>query len=288
MSKYKQLANLVKDGMIRIIDIDAIPRSVSTALGRALAESNSPSIYINEPFNHMRQDIEEASGNILDELSQVVLSKNTPFYVITKNMARNIKGDLFIKWTEICYGVLWIVRRPDIQIGSLITRLVNDIEFEPGEDKIKQSDLTEKQTAKAVEFLDNSEKSKNFSKIGWQDLYDHFSQRHQIKRYVVVDGDDFTKNPEAILIDLCQLFGLKYSKMMLSGWKGRFINKNVGYSENYTDCEHAWIKDAVNSNGVTYQNRKPIDSSLLSNKLITYIEQVANPIYIIMKESIIG
>jgi len=72
MSNFDRLQSHVSDGDIRLVHVEAVPRSVSTALSRALNESDAQSVYVNEPFHRMKHDIDVAAGHILDAAEPLV------------------------------------------------------------------------------------------------------------------------------------------------------------------------------------------------------------------------
>jgi hypothetical protein len=54
---FAHIAALVAGGSIKIIELQAVPRSLSTALVRCLNESGVTSLLINEPFNVCSDDV---------------------------------------------------------------------------------------------------------------------------------------------------------------------------------------------------------------------------------------
>src|SRR5258708_7407318 len=139
-SNLKRLQKQVSEGSLRIIHIEAIPRSISTALGRALNEVEDRSVFVSEPFNRMKHDIEVAAGHILSVTDSIPKSKGDPLVVVTKNMARNLSLPVFQEWMKVCDGVVWSIRDPRVQLASLVTRIANDLAYEPGADRMAQED----------------------------------------------------------------------------------------------------------------------------------------------------
>lgn len=276
-SNFEKLKHLVIHKGVRIIHIEAVPRSISTALGRAFNEVENPSVFVSEPFNRMKYDIEEASGHILQAIEGKDLG--APLIVFTKNMSRNLTLDIFKEWMKICDGVIWSVRDPRIQISSLITRIANDLAYEPGADKIKQEDLTPENIQAASDFLENGPVSKNFSKTSWEDIGKHFKSGYYPVRSVVIDGGEFTEDPEAVLKHACKRLYLKYSPNMLEGWQSELVNVNVGYNNKLTDATHAWTKEAAVSTGVIKPSRQPIPLEDLPEALKKHVTEVALPVY---------
>lgn len=278
-SNFERLKEQVSGGLLRIIHIEAIPRSISTALGRALNEASDRSVFISEPFNRRKYDLEAAAGHILNVTDKIEKTKNNPLTVITKNMARNLTTDILREWMPICSGVVWSIRDPRVQIASLVTRIANDLAYEPGADRIKQQDLTSENIKAVSDFLEDGPVSKDFSKTSWEDIGEHFRSGYQPKRSIVIDGGMLIDNPEKVLKKACDILDLQYSPNMIEGWEGEFINVNTGYNDKLTDTTHAWTKEAAQSRGIIKAAREPIPMERLTPSLRTHIINVAMPIY---------
>lgn len=283
-SNHDRLTNLISTGEVDLIHVESVPRSISTALARALSESETPSIYVNEPFNRMRHDIEDASTRILDAIEQHGRSHDTPLTIISKNMARNISQPIFDELIEISKGIVWSVRDPRIQISSLLTRIANDLAYEPGADMFPMQELTDVQIRSASNFLENGPKSTNFSKTSWEDIGYHYASIGKSAVSVVVDGSVLTRDPVGTLTSAARTLGLEYSGRMANGWEGEFINANTGYNPNLTDDTHAWTKDAVTSSGIMPSSDQMIDISRLPSSLQAHLNEVAIPTYRQMRE----
>lgn len=264
---------------MNLLHVEAVPRSVSTALSRSLNETDNPSIFVNEPFNRMTHDIDVAAGHILDAVEPVIDVASERVTVVTKNMARNLSQVIFKDWIDICDGIVWSVRDPRIQIGSLLTRIVNDIILEPGADKISQDEI-KPYINEASSFLENSKISKSFSKTSWAEIGDHYrSDDYSTDSSVVIDGDNLCMNPEKNLKGVCSKLGLIYSSRMVNGWQDGYTNINIGYTDKYDDSTNGWTKHAVASRGIESVSREALDISDLPGPLAEHIETVALPIY---------
>lgn len=279
MSNFERLQDQVADGAMRLIHIEAVPRSVSTALSRAINEVDGPSIYVNEPFNRMKHDIEAASGHILAVTDPIARRSDEPLTVVTKNMARNLSLPLFKEWMGVCHGVAWSVRDPLVQMGSLLTRIANDLAYEPGADRFTQDELTADQLEAASNFLENGPVSTGFSKTSWADMGEHFRSGYQSERSVVIDGGELTSNPLDVLRRACGRLGLVFSSRMVEGWEGDFVNVNTGYNPNLTDETHAWTRHAATSVGIVPVSRAALEVSALPAVLQDHLTQVAIPVY---------
>lgn len=142
MRNFDRLQGQVADGALRMIHVESVPRSVSTAFARAVNEFDGPSVYVNEPFNHYERDVDIAAGHILDATDPITRKSDEPLTVVSKSTSRNLSTGNFRDWMTVTDGVAWTVRHPLVQIGSLVTRIANDIFFEPEADVLKQDDLT--------------------------------------------------------------------------------------------------------------------------------------------------
>lgn len=279
MSNFERLQDYVAEDAIRIVHIEAIPRSISTALARSLNEAEGPSVYVNEPFNRMHYDIEEASGSLLDAVEPMLEANEEKITVVTKNMARNLNDEVLDRWIGVCDSTAWSIRDPLVQMGSLITRIANDLAYAPGADRIKQEDLTREQIQAASNFLYHGPVSQNFSKTSWADIGDHFRKGYHTERAVVIDGGQLTAEPIDVLTGACKKLGLTYSQRMVEGWEGDFINANSGYSTTLTDQEHAWTGHAATSAGLVSTSRTALDVSILPAELQAHLTEVAIPVY---------
>ncbi len=215
----------------------------------------------------------------VNAIDPIPKSTNRPLVVITKNMARNLSPSLFQEWMKICDGVVWSIRDPRIQLASLVTRIANDLAYEPGADSIAQENLSNGDLKAVSDFLENGPVSKNFSKTSWADIGEHFRSGFQPKQSVVIDGGELTTKPKEILKNACDVLGLQYNPQMIEGWQGDFINANTGYNSKLTDTTHAWTKEAATTHGIIPISRPALNIDSLPIALREHITQVALPIY---------
>ena len=278
MSNFEDLRKRTSNGSIRLIHVEAVPRSISTALSRALNESDTLSVYVNEPLNGMKHDIQAAAGYILEAADSISRSNDLQVVVITKNLSRNLTLPLFQEWMGICDGIVWSVRDPLVQMGSLITRVANDLTFEPGVDRLEQHEVTPVHIEAVAAYLMKAAPI-SFSKTSWTDMGEHFRSAYYPKRSIVIDGGRLTSHPEEVLRHASDVLNLPYSRHMVTGWRHGYVNKNPGHNPKLSDAERAWTKHAVTSNGIVRVDRLPFDLSLLPDSLRLHITNVAMPIY---------
>lgn len=279
MSNYEKLAGMVNAGDINLISIIAVPRSVSTALCRALSNSNTLSIGINEPFNRTCYDIEDASRRTLEAIEGAPQPECGPLTVVTKNMARNISRPILNELMGISKEIVWAVREPERQISSLITRIANNKYFGSGSNVLSVDDLTDEHIRVAVDFLESGPRAVNFAKTNWVSIDDHYKTVSAERESLVVDGTALTSDPENVLRSAAKALGLTFSPRMVQGWQATFVNTNTGYNPNLADDQDAWTKDAITSRGIHPSQDKIIDMDRLPPSLQEHISEIAIPVY---------
>src|SRR5690606_518443 len=143
VSSIEKLGEMVDGGDIEIVNMVSVPRSISTALGRALQEGPQASIFVNEPFHSGARQAETALAGLVEVVDQELeKTHTTPLTVIAKSMSSYISDYCFCVLEDLSKGTIWTVRDPKIQMGSLLTRLANDIAVGRGEAKIEQEGLS--------------------------------------------------------------------------------------------------------------------------------------------------
>jgi hypothetical protein len=297
-SSFSRLSALVEDGAIKMIELQAVPRSLSTALGRCLNESGTTSVFLNEPFRRRPQedapdlapagstdrwshnDIDIAAAHLIRTVEPALAQSSTrPVVVVTKNLARYLSVPVFRTWTDTCSAVVWCVRDPRIQISSLVTRTANDLLFGVGSDRLKQSDLLASHLAMVTEFLQDSPWSTDFSKTGWRAIGAHFTDRLGRRPSFVADASLFSRAPEVLLRYLCGALGIEFRNDMIDSWGQPFLNVDRLYNPDLTDTTDAWVKHAATSHGVEATDRAPLEATVLPAALRDHLFDVAVPIY---------
>lgn len=277
MKKYDELTGRLEQGELSLIYVEAVPRSVSTALCRALNETPEPTVFINEPFNRTLYDRELAATSILEVLDRETTAEHQA--LIMKNIARNISAPILHELVHFAQGVIWVVRDPHIQISALLTRVFNDITFEPGARVLATSALTDENIQAASDFLERGPTSTDFSKTSWAAIGEHFGEAQLEVPQIVVDGTQLTHNPSAVLQQVAQVVGLQYDPRMVEGWVQPFHNANSGYNPRFGDETLAWTSDAATSTGIHAAPEAIIDISRLPETLQDHMARVALPTY---------
>lgn len=277
MSNVDRLSLGINDQCIKLVQGVGIPRSMSTALGRAINESGQPSVFINEPFNRENADIETAAKHILGAVDSLDVEEGSQVFVYTKNMASYLSLEAFEQMESLSSATIWNIRHPLVQIGSLLTRIVNDNNAGPGFNILGQNEI-EQFLDEANRYLIDSDKSRDYSKTGWASI----SSLHQLEKQaerITIDGDNLVSEPEIVLSGLCNFLGIRYSPKMIKGWETGFINViNIG---NEQETYHsAWTDVVAKSDGIQKIKRQPLDIESLPPSLKGHIENVAIPTYI--------
>ena len=192
-------------------------------------------------------------------------------------MASYIPAAVYREMVSISDATIWTVRNPLVQIGSLLIRIVNDTVVEPGADTITQEEIGP-YLKDACAFLEDSQKSQNFSKTGWASIGEHYRSANQPECSVVVDGKEFTDNPAQVLGDICRKIHLPFSSQMLEGWRSNFINV-VNRNREEETTRSAWTKHAATSLGIIAGSRSALNLSELPPTLRRHITEVAMPTY---------
>jgi hypothetical protein len=291
---------MVQEGSIRLIELQAVPRSLSTALGRCLNESAAASVFLNEPFRRKpdegasdvtpvaiaepwsHNDVDIAAAHIIAAVRPVLCTGTAPAIVVSKNLARYLSGPVFRTWSDACATVVWCIRDPRVQISSLLTRTANDLLFGIGSDRLTQSNLGSSELALATDFLQNSKASKNFSRTGWQAIGEHFTDSVGRRPNFVADASAFSAGPERFLHHLCDLLSLEFSPHMIEGWRQPFLNVDLLYDPELPAPDDAWVERAAISRGFAAKSRAPLPDSVLPAAMWTHLVEVAIPTYEMM------
>ena len=275
---FADMAALVASGSIKIIELQAVPRSMSTALGRALNESGATSVFVNEPFNLHNGDVNIAAGHVLLAVEPALSSAREPVVVLTKNIAGFLTAPVFRTWLDVCSSVVWCVRDPRKQISSLVTRTVNGLLFDVGSDRLKQSDLLPSHVAAATEWLRNSQVSKDFSLAGWRTIGAHFGDSVGGCPSFVADGSLFSHMPDRLLPYLCS--GMGRTPRSYDRWLGRaFCECAPALRPGVRRRVRRLIKQAATSRGVEPTENPPLAESVMPRALREYLFEVAVPTY---------
>lgn len=276
-SSLSRLAAHVADGSIKIVELQAVPRSLSTALGRCLNESGATSVFVNELFNMDNGDPDVAAGYVMQAVEPELSS--AAVIVVTKNMARFLTAAVFDVWSQLCSAVVWCIRDPRAQISSLVTRTANDLFCGVGSDRLAPADLRPVHLEAVTEFLRHSEQSTDFSKTGWRAIGTHFADCAPHLPSFVADGSLLIRNPELFLRDLCGQLGLDFRDRMVDGWQKPYFNVSRLYHPELDDVTDAWIKQAATSRGVERTENRPLEESVLPAPLRDHLVNEALPVY---------
>ncbi len=125
-SAYRELAQRVAAGELRMISLLAPARSSSTALERALLMSPGVHLQVNDPFALYDEAArEEKTYEYI--LSRIDADDKTfgPMTVLVKNVADYIPpGDAWERWRNLCDRHIFLVRNPLLTLHSLLKMMV--------------------------------------------------------------------------------------------------------------------------------------------------------------------
>lgn len=298
VDSFAQLSALIDNGSVKMIELQAVPRSLSTALGRCLNETDSPSVFLNEPFRQVppagrtadpgptitpdpwsHNDVDVAAGHVIRIVESAPPPPSGPVIVVSKNMAQYLSAPVLRTWTDMCSAVVWCVRDPRIQIASFVTRLANDLLFGIGSDRLDQGDLSPSHWATVTKFLQDSPWSTDFSKSGWGPIGEHFTDCAGRLPNFVADGSLLGSVPDRFLRYLCDGLGIEYNDHMIAGWRQPFLSVDMLYDPELPNPDNAWIKRAATASGVEATERAPLDVSMLPDPLRRHVVEVAMPTY---------
>ena len=277
---YRNLKNLVDSNRIELISVVSIPRSVSTAFSRAISQGQNK-FFINEAFNRQKFNLEEGCNTILKAFYDLEHTHNNEkITIVIKNMARNLSEEMFNSMNDLSKYTFFTIREPAVQISSLVTRIVNDLQHGYGTDFIDQKSLNSAQIIEACLFLENSPVSNDFSKASWGEIYNHYKSARNLN-ISVIDAEKFLNNSEEVISEACFQAGISFDKnKIISGWDKNYINANIGYNDSLSNEKHAWTKEAFSNNKIiNYKSRTPIDPLLFTDELRIDIHDIAIPIY---------
>jgi hypothetical protein len=277
MADFETLKVLTEEGSVRIIQITSVPRSASTMLGRTLNESADNTIYINEPFSRQVSDVDTAANNMLAHAMPTLESTSEPLTIVSKNMASYLTDEAFDAFCSIVSANLWTIRQPLIQLGSLATRLANDIHVARGADQIDQENI-EQYLQEISDYLESSERSQGFSKTGWESIGRLFSLQPETVESFVVDADILVTDPYRVIEGLSGALSLGYSSNMIDNWQHGFVNVCNGDDKAET-ARSAWTSEVAKSKRIKALPRKPLDIHQMPGGLKKHIDEVATPTY---------
>lgn len=276
MNSYEELQDRTASDSLTLLQLVGVPRSMSTVLGRVLNENNRPSVYVSEPFNRDTSDPEEAARLILNAYHETVPYDAVKPVIITKNMASYMSPEAFSMMENIASFTIWNIRHPYVQLGSLLTRIVNDLKVGAGEDEIDQRDIFP-YLDEACDFLENSSKSQNYSKTGWQAIDEHSKQSPLSIRFAV-DGYEVIEDTIDCINAICEQVGFEYTPTMISNWKKGFINI-VNRNNVEETSRSAWTSKVAQSTGILAVQRASLDILTLPKGLKEHIQTTALPVY---------
>lgn len=284
VSSYEQLARCVETEDVSLLLVTGVPRSMSTALCRSLSMTKDiDALYVNEPFNRNIGRTEDAATAILAAAqSHFPIGTDSKKLLIVKNMASYLPRSSYQDFEAIASQRLWTVRHPLVQMGSLVTRIANDLHTSGSDDLNPEEVYAYLDSVDA--FLEDSEKSQKYSKTGWQAILELFEAQID-DNYCVVDGERLANNASSALQVVCAASDISFDAAMVTNWSdsNNFINVvNIG---NETETQtNAWTRQAATATGIAQNSRAPLDIAHIPERMREHILEVAMPIYAQLSE----
>lgn len=282
MNSYHTLLHLRQEQKFSMIYIDAIPRSMSTALEIALTEICD--IQINEVFNRGTSDIEISAKVLLQMLERRDLG-NSKLAVVSKNIASEIQINDFIDWVNICDLVIFTIRDPLLQTISLIERIGNDFLVQRGANDLSFEDLT--RFGPEIDHIFANKYA--FKRNSWEHILEHLKLvKTRNDQYVILDGTLLSFFPSIHLAKISSMIGRKFSDSSISNWhkasQKKFFNPNH-YDSDLDEqgiSRNAWIRKAHSSTKFIQDSRKSVKTQIMQEffpKIAHYLEKVGYPAY---------
>lgn len=184
---YPKLKHAVKSGKLKIFFLVSPPRSSSTALERAISQSPSIDLQINDPWAiYETDDKEEQTYNyIWSRINPLLLSQET-ITLLIKNVADYIPpGDFWKRQQQLVAHTIFLIRNPFLSLESLIK-----IEMNPSPEILRTGDYRSLEEPLKNKFLD-------CRTTGWEALWEHAEVMGQ-KPYTVVDSTLYRAFPELV------------------------------------------------------------------------------------------
>ncbi|NTU50572.1 MAG: hypothetical protein HGA87_06845 [Desulfobulbaceae bacterium] len=306
-SFYARVENLVQSGKLRIIHIDAPPRTISSAFQIALTEGGCGHLY--EPFrqysSRAKQAITPVCQDILSqfekaqkECSSHKITKHGPHEpttIFVKELAQFIGDADFKQWHPLIGGWVSMVRSPNIQVQSFLTRsILNGHHFSKEQIAEAKKHLSQELGKEPSEYEVVYNLSERFRVKGkknslslylphkletplfdmWGALSRHFAQitSSDIPK-VIVDGTVLCTKPEWVMNVVSSTLSIPFNRTMLSGWSsasGGNLIPDMKKDELKTD---AWLADAVKSRSFCLPQNQPLPLAMFTPSVRIFTEQ---------------
>lgn len=234
----------VDEGLVQSTMVLAVPRSVSSALAKALSTSPDFGLYIFQPFYLSKEPAEELDNYIRDAQADKGSTRDNPLKVLMKVMAESVSGQRFHHMMTHSDNICTLLRDPQSQALSA---------FRAYYEKQARKD-TDEQELKTLKQVRSTRLLRNYIVTPWEHMEKHVRQLEnhhaggrQEQRWVVLDGDILRASPEPLLKRLCSRFGITYSPHMIEGWKEE-EDKTVGIRGKY--YSRNWLGRVQQSTGI--------------------------------------
>ena len=273
----------VENGLVKATLILAVPRSVSTALGRALSQSPDIDSFLMQPFGAaMHEGIEpiQLIDQELEALKKVRRpTPEDPIHIVIKEMGYELETEDLAELARRCENVIILCRDPLAQTYSHAKVY----------EKLGGRTLADKSGLHRLRYsLGDAEQSLVSQ---WRGLTSHFhflaapnldaADAKKEPNLIVLDGDLMRAMPENTLKRTAKKLGIRYSNRMVGGWHGLSTNE----AELFSTYSDAYMSTARESKGVIKPQELPPTLSEFPHEirlsaqanLINYTTMLASP-----------
>jgi hypothetical protein len=197
----------IRNGDLRFSLILTVPRTVSTALTRALAQSPDIDAFFIQPFSRLKQNRLERLNREVDKLL-LGHRRNKPAHIIIKEMCDDISERQFSLLAKNMDKAIILCRDPQLQVFSHIKILADSPCNQVTHKNLPHQKLSQYMLS-------------HYFRPDWKTLEartDFLRERSNID-YKIIEGDMVRAMPEWSLRKISSFLGIRYSEKMVGGWK---------------------------------------------------------------------
>lgn len=311
---YHVIKNLTETGKLRIVHIDAPPRSISSAFQIALTEGGQGHLY--EPFRARSRKpsaVEDVAGDVLnlysnqrrEEASSNALN-NKPVTIVVKELSQYMKDEDFKLWLPVLSGWVTMMRTPNTQAQSFMTRsILNGKHFSEDDIAAARDSLQSQNGAAPSDYEVVTALSESFRvKPGSHapadtimphkletpafDMWGALSRHHNaIKKsdipHAVVDGTVLCTDGAQVMKSVAKKLGMSFNPSMVTGWEIAGGSNLISSMPPEALKKDAWITDAVTSRGLELPKNQPLPLRMFTptvgrfvSKALEFFQDFAN------------
>lgn len=274
---FSRLRDLVESGQLILSIINSLPRAVSTALERSLAESPNIDGQLHEPFTFRRNDFESGCGEILHRATRLFNSiTKHPIHLLLKTMTYNTSREHFSKLLHLAHNAVTLVRNPQSQLYSLLLAY-HEMNSDVSGDRAMSARLLACQQRFAA-----GDSATTVGRPGWQSLHEDLLAVDTAKAtgglaHVTVDGMGFmfADRAEKLLRHICCV------------WNIDFCPEMAGEHSDGTEATNHWALTAESKfeSGWPAANQDPFSKRATSSKGWRFGQPTIPSLYMLPRES---